>query len=302
MRCTAAGCAFDGWVPRRTRLRGLRGFSRRRWRRLQSALRPLLRAAAALAMASLAVGVGATVGAAWQQAHAPTLAEQRAALPPGEYHDGDPLPPAHPLRPGLGMAASAAAAATPLDLRGACVWGRPGRDPYRGSVAEALRTARLPQGVQDALLAKVAAHAVDDRLTIGNGGISAALSGRVFAAHGFAMTYGRTLCLETRVNFSAGHTEAADLYETRDARGRLYSVMVPQVCGNVSFIAAQTKGRKTETLSAADGDLPSQLRLLSAVAGGEFDGARSVPEPGTLACLGAALLAWALAAAARRRS
>jgi hypothetical protein len=274
MRCTAAGCSFDGWVARRSRRRQLLWWTQRRWRQLGQRLRPWLRGGALAAVVGLGGGVAAMAGAAWERAHGPTAAAQREALPPGEYHDGDPLPPVHPL------VQPAARARSPLDLRGACVWGRPGRNPYRGSVAEALRAAGLPVAVQAALVAKVAARQRDGRLRIANDGIHEEAGARVFAARGFAMTYGHTLCLETRVNFAPGHSEPADLYEASDTTGRRYSMMLPDVCGNVSLI------------SEGGGTLPPQLRLRTAV-DGDPGQTRTVPAPGTLALVLAGLLALA---------
>ncbi|MBL8308416.1 MAG: hypothetical protein JNM33_17110 [Rubrivivax sp.] len=287
MRCTAEGCGFEGWVPRRANRRRAAWWTRRRVRRLAVALRPLARAAGLLGLIGLGASVGAAVGSAWERAHAPTPAEVRAVLPPGEYHDGDPLPAAHPL------AQPAAVAAAPLDLRGACVWGRPGRNPYRGSVSEALRSAKLPAAAQAQIVAKVAAKRPDGRLVIANDGIREEGSTRVFAASGFAMTYGRTLCLETRVNFPAGHSEAADLYEAQDERGRRVSVMVPDVCGNVSVIGGSSSSSEELRLRGLGGAMPSQLKLTTLVGGGEDDPAHAVPAPGTLACVLAGLLAWA---------
>jgi hypothetical protein len=41
--------------------------------------------------------------------------------------------------------------------------------------------------------------------------------------------------LGTRVNLKPGHVEPARLFEAQDpVSGRVYSVMVPDVCGNVS--------------------------------------------------------------------
>ncbi len=288
MRCGAAGCGFEGWVPRRARRRGVAWWTRRRWRRFVVRLRRLRAAAGALLLAGFATLVGAAAGAAWERGHAPTPTMLRADLPPGEYHDGDPLPAAHPL-----AQPAAAAASAPLDLRASCVWGRPGRDPYRGSVAEALRAARLPEPVRARLEARIAARDRDGRLAIGRDAIRDVLGGRSFAPVGFAMTYGRTLCLETRVNFPVGHEEPADLYEVHDDRGRRYSVMVPEVCGNVSFIAATARDGGPAREMAAD-TLPAQLKLATMVGPRDDDPARSLPEPGTLACLIAAAAGWAL--------
>lgn len=293
MRCAADGCGYDGWVPRRIRRRHTPWWTRRQTRQWAARLRPWARAFGALALVGLGVGVGAAVGAAWNRANAPTLVQQRAALPPGEYHDGDPLPAAHPL------AQAAAQATAPLDVRGACVWGQPGRNPYRGSVAEALQTAHLPAAVQAQFVAKIAARQSDARLVIANDGIRDTAQTRHFAATGFAMTYGRTLCLEARVNFAAGHTEPADLYEVH-AGGRRYAVMVPDVCGNVSVITDASSSDELLKLGSGRG-MPSQLQLATLEGSGGGEGTHTVPVPSTLACVLAALLAWLGVALVRRR-
>lgn len=294
MCCTAEGCGFDGWIPRRTRRRERARWLQGRLRRALAGLRRWLPALGAVGLAGAAATGGAAIGGAWERAHAPTAVEQRAALPPGEYHDGDPLPAAHPL------AQPRAKAQSPLDLRGACVWGRPGRNPYRGSLADALTAAHVPAAVQAELLAKVAERRRDGRLVIANDGIRDEQGRRVFAARGFAMTYGHTLCLETRVNFPAGHQEPADLYEAKDAQGRRWSMMVPDVCGNVSFIAETGRRAAVGPISEEPGGLPAELRLATLDNVDDPGGPRGVPLPGTLACTLAALLAWALAGRVRR--
>lgn len=287
MRCKADGCTFEGWVSRRAHRRRAAWWARRQWRHVAAALRPWASALGVLALLGVGASVGAAVGSAWQQAQAPTLAEQRAGLPAGEYHDGDPLPSAHPL------AQPAAVAAAPLDLRGACIWGRPGRDPYRGSAEEAMRSAQLPAAVQAELVAKIQAGRRDGRLLIGNDGMRDESGALRFAATGFAMTYGRTLCLETRVNFRAGHTEPADLYQVQDPHGRRYAVMVPEVCGNVSFIQEAALSADEVRQVGFVGALPPQLKLATLVGGGHDDPGRDLPLPSTLACVLAALLGWA---------
>lgn len=295
MRCKAAGCTFEGWVSRRAHRRRAAWWARRQWRHLGAVLRPWAGALGVLALLGVGASVGAAVGSAWQQAHAPTLAEQRAVLPAGEYHDGDPLPADHPL------AQPAAVAAAPLDLRGACIWGRPGRNPYRGSAAEALRSAQLPDAVQVQLVAKIEAGQHDGRLVIGNDGMRDESGALRFAASGFAMTYGRSLCLETRVNFPAGHSEPADLYQVQDEHGRRYAVMVPEVCGNVSVIQEAALNAEEVSERGFVGALPPQLKLSTRVRGGDDDPGRPLPLPSTLACVLAALLAWAGLAWWRRR-
>jgi hypothetical protein len=67
------------------------------------------------------------------------------------------------------------------------------------------------------------------------------------------MGFGRTMCFATRVNFTPGHLEYADLYDATDAAGRNYAVMVPYVCGNVSVLAERAE--RPEVASAGAGPM-----------------------------------------------
>ena len=88
--------------------------------------------------------------------------------------------------------------------------------PYRGTVDEALRAVQIPTAVRQQIVAAVANGHASERLTIANDGIRALSSGREFDPRRFAMSYGRTLCLGTRVNFKPGHVEPASLFEAQD--------------------------------------------------------------------------------------
>jgi hypothetical protein len=136
-----------------------------------------------------------------------------------------------------------------------------------------------------------------ERLTVATDGIHAEKTGRVFSPAGMAMTYGRTLCLGTSVNFKPGHTEPATLYEARDHAGRLHSVMVPDVCGNVTMIS-QGLSRKDKTLLTGGGSSGADVTWLVDIPDGGrglmASGPNTVPEPGTLwgVATGLALLAF----------
>lgn len=161
----------------------------------------------------------------------------------GTHLEGERLPAAHPLQallPAQSMEAEPAgyseADGASLRVRRHCAWGLPGRDPYRGSVRQALQTATLSPTVVNQIAADIQAGRRVDRVRITNAVIRAEGSGREFDPQRVAMTYGMTMCVDTRVNFIGQHSEAGDLYEATDDDGRIYAVMVPDVCGNVSVL------------------------------------------------------------------
>jgi hypothetical protein len=242
----------------------------------------------------------------------------------GSTHAGDPLPPDHPLlhaaspivdtdevEPAAPRVSASAAQAVeaPLALRRHCAWGTPGRDPYRGSVELALRSARLPEAMVQRIAADIKEHRITDRVSIGSGTIRADASGRHFDSSRLALTFGRTLCVDARVNFNKGHVERADLYEAQDGEGRVVAVMVPDVCGNVSVLsevaedddlpAADAAAR--EGRSSALRRLPQALVYTGPGPGGGVSRAMApgrsheVSAPATLACalLGLGAAAWA---------
>ena len=305
--CTSDACNWQGLLPRMP--------ARRRApvaRRLRRALRA---AAAPLAVvASLSAGLAV---AAWhglpQRPETPTLAL-------GDHHDGAPLPPTHPLllhvqqtaavpaadsRTGAGLSSLSSEKGAPsssplLTLRRGCVWGKPGRNPYRGTVEQALNMAALPAEVVREIARQVQAGTPVDQLEISTAAIRATASGRQFNPANVAMTYGTTLCLGTRVNFSAGHTEEAALYEAADHAGRVYAVMVPKVCGNVSVLGQLKRKTMTGLSAGADPEDPDLRYMPPMLDGGpqvrtalaERD-SQTVPVPGTLVLVLAGLaLLW----------
>lgn len=303
-QCVVEACAWEGLLPRQRSTGSTRssagaapgaaaaagGLARRGWPAAARLLRkawPLLAASAAAAGITL---LAVHEGSFWQHgqaAHGPAP----QPLAPGEHHEGVALSPQHPLaKPEQGP--MPAPGVERLALRQGCAWGKPGTNPYRGTVDQALLTAKLPPEVVQRIAHKVQAGQPDDRLAITNAGIRTGRDDREFEPRNVAMTYGHTLCVNTRVNFPAGHQEQASLYEAADKSGNLYSVMVPDVCGNVSVLGARMeRNRKRVPLAAlaqTPHAAPPLLRLLSGDAG---DIARPVPEPGTLACALAALAA-----------
>jgi hypothetical protein len=277
-----------------------------------------------IALAAVALSAGAVT---LYRGFAPTslLAQNARAIPFGVSDFGRPLPENHPfLRQdvdGLPGAIKTAAAVTasslgaspeigrlreppassehaPLSLREDCAWGEPGRSPYQGTVRQALKAARLPTDVVALLERKIRDREVSDRLEIRNDKIRGLYSDAAFEPRAIKMTFGKTLCLNSRVNFKPGHVEPADLYELADAHGITYSVMVPHVCGNVSVLGAPAT--RDETPQHVLTDKPEQpwtrgregvQNLLDVT---PPLGVNSVPEPGSWALMlvGLALLTW----------
>jgi hypothetical protein len=202
-----------------------------------------------------------------------------------------------------------ATAASTLALRYGCVWGQPGRSPYRGTVEQALRSAALPEEVVLSIAAQVRAGQAVDRLEIRNDGVHALGSGRVFDPGNIAMTYGQTLCLGTRVNFVAGHVEPAALYEAATVDGRMLAVMVPEVCGNVSVLGqrddrvAGLRLNDVKVNVAGASDPRWMPAVLESPASGTAARAapQDVPEPGTLSCVLTAMGALGLVRWLRQR-
>lgn len=221
----------------------------------------------------------------------------------GEHHDGVDITADHALLKAAEDPVSSAGVQR-LSLKQGCAWGMPGRNPYRGSVEQALVTAKLPPEVIQRISSKVTAGQLDDRLEITNAGIRSERDDqREFESRNVAMTYGNTLCVNTRVNFKRGHVERASLYEASDKQGNLYSVMVPDVCGNVSVLGARMeRKRKRVPLAVLAETLHGAPALMRLVSGAEDQEVNTVPEPGSLAlALGALAVMGGLAGLRQRR-
>ena len=308
-RCRSADCGFNGLLTQR------RGAGRQTTLRAASARRALLAWGLALAAGVVVAAAAAVVvlKAGWEPLDRVAHPGGPHRLPPGMQFDGTPvvalrtvataataaIPPGGPA---LAASADAMPSAHPagLALREGCVWGQPGRSPYQGTVEQALRAGRLPDEVVAPLVARIQARQITDRVDIRREGIRAQRDGREFSPRGLALSFGRSMCLESRVNFKPGHVEPADFYEVRDSAGRTHRVIVPDVCGNVSVLS--TRGERStagklmagaghwllDHLSARAADDGWQVR--EAVALADTDKRHTVPEPGTLLCVLAALL------------
>lgn len=325
-RCQAEGCAWEGLLPRQHSRRRRRhapalALAAQAGAALSAVTAAAAPAAGTAATASAAIAASgapagaappatAAAGAAWRWwrlapllaaglfggALAAVLIKGLAGTPtpltlaPGEHHEGVDLAASHPL---LQAPESAGPQVQRLALKQGCAWALPGRSPYRGDVEQALVTARLPAEVVQRIALKVQAGQPDDRLQITNAAIRAQRDAREFDPRNVAMTYARTLCVNTRVNFKPGHSEAASLYEAADRQGRLHSVMVPDVCGNVSVLGVRMERRRAQVLPVlaepANGSIPVLRTLwVDELAQGPV---HRVPEAGTLAHVLAGLAA-----------
>ena len=300
--------------------------------------RPHARRALTLAVGGLLVAAAT----AWTLRPAPVEAVMVGShvVHRGTHLDGERLAPAHPLHSLLPAQAMedeprgyTEAEGALLRVRRFCAWGLPGRNPYRGSAVQALQTATLSPKVVKQIAADIKAGRRVDRVRVDNAVIRAERSGREFDPQRVAMTYGMTLCVDTRINFKAGHSEGGDLYEAMDDDGRIYAVMVPDVCGNVSVLgqryvraaAPTSNGAGTDTTpgqaATATADprtwmlLPPEQRIRQLPDGLRYadvasdpDGGRrstdgqSVNTPGSLALSGLALAALWLVRRLRTRS
>ncbi|WP_088282549.1 PEP-CTERM sorting domain-containing protein [Ideonella sp. A 288] len=299
-RCRAATCGWEGLIER--------GALAAAPPAPEPAPRHRLRQAT-WALAGLAgVALAAVVVNAASHRQGPSARGSGPVVAQGVSHDGDALPADHPMLALVDEAVPAPASSPDpaLALRQRCAWGQPGRSPYKGTVEQALNAARLPAPLVQQVAAKIRAHDVSDRVAISNATIRAEASGREYDPKAVVMTYGRTLCMATQVNFKAGHTERADLYVVSDDAGKRYSVMVPDVCGNVSVLAERGKSLPVAVLAAAQaladakplrlaGD-PKAGDLLQTLGLRDTSAAREVPEPGSLPMVALALaaLAWSL--------
>ena len=120
-------------------------------------------------------------------------------------------------------------------LRG-CVWGGPGQRPYKGTVTAALTAAQLPADIVTKLAIMRDGGAVSDRLEISSAGIHSVDYQRDFGYNVKALTFGDSMCFDSKINPPSSATGSADLYELVDAKRQRYSVMVVANGGNVAVL------------------------------------------------------------------
>lgn len=260
-RCTDASCAWEGLVGREpagsTPAASATWFSRLAW----------MLGGATLAVAGMSTLWLSQRG--WSLARHPA---KSAVTAPARDDLSEPLQVAAGLHDDgselVQVDPRVAKNATPLSLRRDCIWGVPGRTPYRGTVEQALTATQLlpPEVVQR--ISQMAEHGwTKDRVQISRTAIRSIDGRHLFRPEIPAMGFGNSVCFDTKVNFPPGHVEYAALYEAEDRAGKTYSVMVPFVCNNVSVLG---------------------VRAESVPPGGQ------IPEPSTWAAVVSALgvLAW----------
>jgi hypothetical protein len=120
-----------------------------------------------------------------------------------------------------------------LNYRRACMWNNPGVSPYKGTVRNALYSLKLPEQVEEELVLRISVRDIDQRVVINNKGIFS--SSEVYPPVFVGMGFSRTMCLNTRVNFTKN--ELGDLYQV-EHKGIIYAITVPDVCGNISLMTA----------------------------------------------------------------
>lgn len=299
-RCRSAACGFNGLLqPRRAGARARAAQSLR----AAAGLRALVLSALALVL-----GLVFACGMAWLVLRAGWAPVDRLVHPgglqrltPGQHFEGDPLPDVRPATWTLNPSAMAAPGQA-LALRRHCIWGQPGRKPYTGTPEQALAAGRVPADLVPVLARRIRAGERSDRVEIRREGLRTLGDGREFSPRGLALSFGLSMCLDSRVNFAPGHVEMADFYEVRDAQGQAHRVIVPDVCGNVSVLSADgARSLAGRWVAGAAGwllDGPGEHKAaddtLQAGHALALADARQVPEPGSLGCVvaGLAALVW----------
>jgi hypothetical protein len=227
-RCLDAACGWEGLVGRLPHAApAVPAASPWRTRLLWLAAGIVV---AAAAMQGVRLMKRATTPPTAAKSAAATAVDRARLAEPGVDVDGPVLPPADDR---------VAANASPLTLRQHCAWGTPGSNRYRGTVEQALTASGLPPEVVRTVAGMADRRELQGQVLISRDAVRTVDGRRRFSPYLRTMGFGSTLCFGTRVNFPAGHVEQAALYEARDSRGRLHTVMVPYVCNNVAVLGEE---------------------------------------------------------------
>ncbi len=129
------------------------------------------------------------------------------------------------------MSTLLASAAVATAMLSHCSWNHPGRNPYRGSVSEAVsRYLDIPAPVRTQLIARIEGGRVDDTVDI----MRDSIAGRYdYSPRITGMHFGqRTVCeTVTRDGWSAAAREPAAVYCVGEQ-----CLIVPKICGNISRV------------------------------------------------------------------
>lgn len=106
-------------------------------------------------------------------------------------------------------------------------WSRPGADPYRGTVRQALASMHLPPEVVARLADRIERGQYDGQVSISDESVEAD-DGTPYARH-FDMTTGHAIAAGSRSNLGPGRVERGALF-----RDGVYAVAVPDACANVT--------------------------------------------------------------------
>lgn len=112
-----------------------------------------------------------------------------------------------------------------------CSWNSPGRNPYRGSVSEAVsRYVDIPAPVRSELIAKIQSGRADDLAIIMRDSVAGKFD---YSPHLTSMHFGqRTVCeYVTRDNWAPTRREPASVYCSGE-----HCLIVPKICGNISRV------------------------------------------------------------------
>lgn len=161
-----------------------------------------------------------------------------------------------------------------------CVWAKPGSDRWHGDNLAALLRAGIPVEHARIIAERIRAGARTGTVSFSHDGVVSD-AGQRFSER-FSMTFGNSLCRNSRVGFEAGRVEQGDLFVSGD-----YFVAMPYVCGNVTRLYPALVGTGSPMISEA---APETVVLpevdLSAPAGAPTAAPAGAPGRGDPVALG----------------